>query len=73
MDFAARYVRNLYNQFEATLVPSEKLAVVLRQWGVENVRIVKLGVNIDIFNRTTDGEAGLRVSLGVASDQRMLL
>jgi alpha-1,6-mannosyltransferase len=73
MDFAARYVRNLYNQFEATLVPSEKLAVVLRQWGVEKVRIVKLGVNIDIFNRRTNGEAGLRVSLGVASDQRMLL
>jgi alpha-1,6-mannosyltransferase len=73
MDFAARYVRNLYNQFEATLVPSEKLAAVLREWSVENVHTVKLGVNTDIFNRATNGEAGLRVSLGIATDQRMLL
>jgi alpha-1,6-mannosyltransferase len=73
MDFAARYVRNLYHQFEATLVPSERLAAVLRGWGVPNVRQVKLGVNTDIFHRQTNGEAGLRISLGVASDQRMLL
>jgi alpha-1,6-mannosyltransferase len=73
MDFAARYVRTLYNQFEATLVPSEKLAEVLRDWGVENIRIVRLGVNIDTFNPEANGEAGIRISLGVASDQRMLL
>jgi alpha-1,6-mannosyltransferase len=73
MDFAMRYVRNLYNKFEVTLVPSENLAQVLRGWGVRNVRVVKLGVNIDIFNRKLKGEGGTRASLGIASDQKMLL
>lgn len=73
MKFSARYVRDLYNRFEATLVPSEKLAAVLQEWGVRNLRVVKLGVNTDIFNPRPGGEAGTRVSLGVASDQKMLL
>src|SRR4030088_926480 len=50
MDFSRRYVRHLYNQFEATLVPSQNLAEVLSDWGVHNVRVVNLGVNIEIFN-----------------------
>jgi len=73
MDLATRYIRNLYNKFEATLVPSENLAQVLRGWGVHNVRVVKLGVNIDVFNTGAGGDGGTRISLGVASDQKMLL
>jgi alpha-1,6-mannosyltransferase len=73
MDFAARYVRNLYNRFEVTLVPSKNLAEVLRGWGVENVSVVKLGVNIDIFNPGVIGNEATRISLGVASEQKMLL
>jgi alpha-1,6-mannosyltransferase len=73
MDFAARYVSNLYNQFEATLIPSEHLAQVLRDWGVRNTRAVQLGVNIDIFNSAPNGTVGTRVSLGIASDQKLLL
>ena len=72
MDFAARYVGNLYNKFEVTLVPSEKLAQVLLGWSVKNVSVVKLGVNIDIFN-PGNNDSGTRLSLGVASDQKMLL
>jgi alpha-1,6-mannosyltransferase len=73
MDFSARYVCDLYNRFAATFVPSEKLADVLRKWGVENVHVVQLGVNTEIFNRQLDGVAGLRASLGVATDQTFLL
>ena len=73
MDLASRYVRNLYSQFEATLVPSESLAHVLRDWGVRNVRGVSLGVNIDIFNPASDGAPGARESLGVGPDQKLLL
>jgi alpha-1,6-mannosyltransferase len=73
MDLAARYVANLYNQFEATLVPSENLAQVLRDWGVRNLRVVSLGVNIDIFNPACDGAIGAREALGVGSDQKLLL
>jgi alpha-1,6-mannosyltransferase len=73
MDLAARYVANLYNQFEATLVPSANLAQVLRDWGVRNLRVVNLGVNIDIFNPARDGATGARESLGVGPEQKLLL
>lgn len=73
MDLARRYVRNLYNRFEATLVPSEKLGRVLRDWGVDNVRTVNLGVNIDIFNSAPDDGLSTRASLGVAPHQKLLL
>lgn len=73
MDFAERYVRNLYGQFEATLVPSEHLAQTLRDWGVNNVRVVELGVNIDIFNPTANGAVSTRAALGIATDQKFLL
>ena len=73
MDFARRYVRNLYNQFEATLVPSEKLARLLTEWGVGNVRVVNLGVNIEIFNPTADEASGTRHQLGVTAGQTLLL
>src|SRR5438105_11445862 len=36
------YVRRLYNRFQATLVPSERLAELLSEWGVCNVRPVRL-------------------------------
>jgi alpha-1,6-mannosyltransferase len=73
MDFAARYVGNLYNQFEATLVPSQNLAQVLCDWGVRNVRVVSLGVNIDIFNPSSNETAAAREALGVAPNQKLLL
>lgn len=73
MEFSAGYVRDLYNQFAATLVPSEKLGDVLCRWGLENVEVVQLGVNTSVFNRQIDGVATTRSALGVATDQTLLL
>ena len=73
MDLASRYVRNLYNHFEATLVPSRSLADVLGDWGVRNVRVVSLGVNIDIFNPSSNGAGTARESLHIGLDQKLLL
>jgi alpha-1,6-mannosyltransferase len=73
MSFSARYVHDLYNRFQATFVSSENLAQVLRDWGVRNVHVVPLGVNTDIFNRAPNDSGGIRISLGVASDQKLLL
>jgi alpha-1,6-mannosyltransferase len=73
MDFARRYVRNLYSCFAATLVPSESLARVLRHWDVGNVRVVSLGVNVEIFNPAPNDAAGTRDTLGVAPNQKLLL
>ncbi|HEX4640921.1 MAG TPA: glycosyltransferase [Chthoniobacterales bacterium] len=49
MSAAQRYVRKMYNQFEATFVPSQPLAEILEEWGVRNTRLVPLGVNTDNF------------------------
>src|SRR2546423_8873765 len=49
MKLSRPYVRKLYNQHAATLVASERLAGILRDWGVESGRVLSLGVNIDIF------------------------
>ena len=73
MDLARRYVCNLYNKFSATLVPSQALADLLTEWGVRNVRIVHLGVNIEVFNPEADATAAARYSFGVHSEQKLLL
>jgi alpha-1,6-mannosyltransferase len=73
MRLARRYVRHLYNHFEATLVPSERLAQVLSEWGVRNIRVVSLGVNVEIFKPTGDDTSVTRGSLGVRQNQKLLL
>jgi alpha-1,6-mannosyltransferase len=73
MDLARRYVHNLYNRFEATLVPSARLAQVLRSWNVNNTRVVSLGVNVEVFNPTADDDFATRYSLGIGANQKLLL
>jgi alpha-1,6-mannosyltransferase len=73
MKLSRAYVRKLYNQHAATLVASEPLARVLRDWGVHNVRVLSLGVNTEIFHPDKSGTEAIRRSLGVNSDQNLLL
>jgi alpha-1,6-mannosyltransferase len=73
MNLARRYVRNLYNRFEATLVPSQPLAEVLADWGVRNVKVVPLGVNTDAFKAEPNDRLATRKALGLESDQQLLL
>jgi alpha-1,6-mannosyltransferase len=73
MKLTRAYVRKLYNRFQATLVPSEILAGVLFEWGVRNVRTVRLGVNTDIFKPMPDDGKSTRGSLGIARQQKLLL
>jgi len=73
MKLSRAYVRKLYNQHAATLVASERLARVLRDWGVRNVRVLSLGVNIDIFRPDQSDERATRAALGVSIDRKLLL
>jgi alpha-1,6-mannosyltransferase len=73
MKLTRTYVHKLYNRFQATLVPSEKLADLLSDWGVRNVRPVRLGVNTDIFKPVPDDKATTRQSLGVGRGETLLL
>lgn len=72
MDAARRYVRYLYNQFARTLVPSPALGEVLKSWGVENVRPINLGVNVDLFQPGTDRDQ-CRKEMGVPQEKTVLL
>jgi alpha-1,6-mannosyltransferase len=73
MKLTRAYVRKLYNRFQATLVPSENLAGVLFDWGVHNVRTVRLGVNTDIFKPMPDDGKATRALLNIALQQKLLV
>ncbi|MBV9617614.1 MAG: glycosyltransferase [Verrucomicrobia bacterium] len=73
MKLSRGYVRRLYNRFAATLVASDRLADVLREWGVCNVYVVELGVNIEIFRPGESDRAPIRRSLGVEPGRKLLL
>ena len=64
MKLSRAYVRKLYNQHAATVVASERLGRVLRDWGVHNVRVLSLGVNTEIFRPDGSGTEAIRRSLG---------
>ena len=73
MKLSRAYVRKLYNQHAATIVASDLLGRVLRDWGVHNVRVLSLGVNTEIFRPDGSGTEAIRRSLGVNSGQNLLL
>jgi len=73
LDLARRYVRNLYNRFAVTLVPSVPLAEVLRRWGVRNVREVSLGVNTKLFRADPEDAPLTRASLNIPAERKLLL
>ena len=74
-DMACRYVRELYNRFAATIVPSLPLARVLQDYGVENTRLGELGVDTALFHPQTDADerAKVREALEVGDDKILLL
>src|SRR5437773_1768253 len=73
MRLSRAYVRKLYNQHAATLVASEQLARVLRDWGVRNVRVLSLGVKIETFHPDKSNAEAARELLGVDSNRKLLL
>jgi len=73
MKLSRGYVRRLYNRFAATLVASDQIAQVLREWGVHNVHVVKLGVNIEVFHPDKNHREPMRRSLGVEPERKLLL
>ena len=74
-DIARRYVRELYNRFAATIVPSPALARLLQDWGVRNTRLGELGVDTALFHANADPDETrqVRAALDIADDQILLL
>ena len=54
MEVAKNYVRSLYNHFRTTFVPSAGLAELLVAWGVQNVVLSELGVDVQVFRPAAD-------------------
>jgi alpha-1,6-mannosyltransferase len=73
MKLTRAYVRRLYNHFQATLVPSEKLAELLSEWGVRNVRSVRLGVNTTVFKPVPNDGPATRQFLNITGGETLLL
>jgi alpha-1,6-mannosyltransferase len=73
MKLSRAYVRKLYNQHAATLVASKRLAQVLRDWDVRNVRVLSLGVNTDIFRPDKSDREATRASLHLKPGRKLLL
>jgi alpha-1,6-mannosyltransferase len=74
-DIARRYVRELYNRFDATIVPSPALARLLTDWGVQNTRLGELGVDTQLFHAegSPDERRQVREALDIADDRILLL
>jgi alpha-1,6-mannosyltransferase len=75
MDFARRYVRNLYNRFERTIVPAPALGEVLTEWGVRPEKIFHsdLGVDTTVFHPAPNGEEDVRASYRIPREATLLM
>lgn len=70
--WSRRYVERLYNKFNYTLVCAQRLRDVLSDWGVNNVRPIKLGVDTDAF-QPGPADPALRARLGLPPEAFFLL
>lgn len=67
-----RYVVNLYRRFDSVLAPCQVMADRLRDWGLDDVRVQPLGVDLQRFHPSRRDPA-LRQELGLASGTRLLV
>lgn len=72
-DISRNYVKALYNSLERTFVPSPILANLLRQWGVEQVENIDLGVDTEIFRPSPTTDDAIRRELQIPENRKLLL
>lgn len=68
----SRYVAELYRQFDSVLAPCNAMANRLRGWGVENVRVQPLGVDLTQFH-PQQRDPAFRQTMGIPSDKKLLI
>jgi alpha-1,6-mannosyltransferase len=72
MTYAQDYIVHLYSHFARTLVPSDHLRQLLREWGVANAETMHLGVDTEAF-RPGPPDEELLWELGIPRDAFVLL
>jgi alpha-1,6-mannosyltransferase len=70
--WSRKYVRRLYNNFDNTLVCAQGIRDVLREWGVNNVRPIKLGVDVEAFQPGA-ADPSIRARFGIPESAFFLL
>lgn len=70
--WSRKYVRRLYNRFDNTLVCAQGIRDVLSEWGVDNVRPIKLGVDVEAFQPGA-ADPAIRARLGIPDSAFFLL
>jgi alpha-1,6-mannosyltransferase len=73
IDFSRRYIRNLYNRFERTLVPSPALGALLTGWGVRNAVDTDLGVDTAVFHPRAEPGEDVRGQHQIPPERTLLL
>jgi alpha-1,6-mannosyltransferase len=73
LDLSQRYIRNLYNRFQRTLVPAPALGQLLTEWGVRNVADTDLGVDIAVFHPDPAAGEDVRGKYQIPRDRTLLL
>ncbi|MEO0454630.1 MAG: glycosyltransferase, partial [Verrucomicrobiota bacterium] len=72
LDYAKNYIARLYNQFDATIVPSRELVDLLKEWGVGNAHFLHLGVDTKTFQPDA-GKLERRQKLGLDPNRFWLM
>lgn len=66
-----RYVADLYSQFDSVLAPCNAMANRLRGWGVKNVRVQPLGVDLTQFH-PQQRDPAFRQTMGIPNNKKLL-
>lgn len=69
---ASAYLRNVYSGFDLVLAPSQHVAGVLDEAGVQDVMVQPLGVDLDVMNPALR-RPDLRRTLGIAEGAKLLV
>lgn len=67
-----RYIVNLYNRMDATIVASRRMESVLGECGIERLRRIPLGTDVNRFRPNPDAPR-LRQNLGLGDDDMLIL
>jgi alpha-1,6-mannosyltransferase len=66
------YVSKLYGNFDRVLAPSQVMADKLRNLGIGNVHVQRLGVDLHTFSPSLR-DPGLKAELGISEESRLLI
>lgn len=67
-----RYITDLYRRFDSVLAPCNAMANRLREWGVDNVRVQPLGVDLTQFH-PQKRDATFRQTMGIPNGKKLLI